>query len=315
MVFDIFRQTTPYVEPVSIDEAFLDITPGRYGEDDPVATAFRIADEVAALGITCSAGLGTSRTVAKIASDRQKPRGITIVYPGDEKAFLAPLPIEVMSGIGPVSASRLKSVGVLTLGDLTALDPLTARELLGSNGSVWIERAQGIDGRSIVGGSKRASISSEKTFASDIREPASVRKAVDLLSTKVARRIRRRGVAATKVHLKIRFSDFSTRTMQQALSSPTNDERKIAGVIMESVAGLWTPGVGIRLLGVGVSGLTEEGQQLDLFESTTDDAPRPTERSASQLLLSIDAVNKRFGEGSLRRGTTKVEDIAEDPSD
>ncbi|MCL5886946.1 MAG: DNA polymerase IV [Actinobacteria bacterium] len=315
MVFEVFERATPHVEPVSIDEAFLDITPGKYGDDDPVATAFRIADEVAALGITCSAGLGTSRTVAKIASERQKPQGITIVYPGDERAFLAPLPIEVMSGIGPVSASRLKSMGVLTLADLAQLDPATSRELLGSSGSVLVERARGIDGRSIAGGPKRASISSEKTFASDIREPDSVRKAVDLLSTKVARRIRRRGVAATKVHLKVRFSDFTTRTMQQALSAPTNDERKIASVVMESVAKIWTPGVGIRLLGVGVSGLSEKGQQMDLFQSTTDDPLRPRESTSDQLLMSIDAVNKRFGEGSLRRGTTKVEDIAEDSSD
>ncbi len=315
MVFDIFRQTTPYVEPVSIDEAFLDITPGKYGDDDPVATAFRIADEVAALGITCSAGLGTSRTVSKIASDRQKPQGITIVYPGDEATFLAPLPIEVMSGVGPVSASRLKSMGVLTLGELAQLDPTTARELLGSNGSVLVERSKGIDQKPIAGGSKHASISSERTFSSDIREPDSVRKAVDLLSTKVARRVRRRGVAATKVHLKIRFSDFSTRTIQQALPTPTNDERRIAGVVMESVAKVWTPGVGIRLLGVGVSGLTEKGHQLDLFEPTIDEPHHPKTRTTDQLLTSIDAVNRRFGEGSLRRGATIVESITEDPSD
>lgn len=117
-VMDILYAESPLLEQVSIDEAFLDVTPGRFTGDDPVAIATRIQEHVAELGITCSIGVASCKTVAKIASDLDKPKGLTVVYPGSEAAFLAPMKVRVMPGIGKQSAKRLESMGIRTLGDL-----------------------------------------------------------------------------------------------------------------------------------------------------------------------------------------------------
>ncbi|MDP2401028.1 MAG: DNA polymerase IV, partial [Actinomycetota bacterium] len=264
-VFALFRSVSPLVQPLSIDEAFLDATPGRHGSGDPTALAVHIAQEVELLGITCSIGVATSKTVAKIASDFDKPRGITVVRPGEEAAFLAPLPVEVMSGIGPKTAARLRSMGVATLGSLAALDAPTASEILGSHGSELVRRAAGIDVRAIGSRDPVKSVSNERTFETDLRESVDVDGVLTSLSARVARRLRRKELAGRTVQVKIRFSDFSTRTVRRTIDTPTDSELVLAPLAAELVRTVWNPGVGVRLLGVGVSGIEEAHEQLGLF--------------------------------------------------
>ena len=148
-VFAIMRDYSPELQPLSIDEAFIDVTPGPHGARDPVEIAREISARVDELGITGSIGVASGKTVAKIASDHKKPHGITVVPPGGEAAFLAPLPVEAMSGIGPKASSRLRKHGIATLGDLAALDDGTARDLLGSHGLTMVQRARGLDPRPV----------------------------------------------------------------------------------------------------------------------------------------------------------------------
>jgi DNA polymerase-4 len=300
-VFAIFREHSPLVQPVSVDEAFLDLTPGRYGEEHPVAVARRIRARVAELGITASVGVATSKTVAKIASDFDKPDALTVVCPGEERAFLAPLPVRDMSGVGPKTAERLRTLGVRTLGDLAALDDGTAREILGTHGPGLVQRARGIDPRSVHENDPVKSVSNERTFSTDVRTPDDVSGALDRLSAKVGQRLRRKGLAGRTVTVKLRFSDFSIRTVQRALPSATADEYVFGPVALELVREAWTPGVGVRLLGVGISGFQQRTEQLDLLESV-DDAPTPATPGREDLVRGIDAVREKFGDGALKFG-------------
>jgi DNA polymerase-4 len=297
-VFDILRHHSPRVQPVSIDEAFLDVTPGRFDDADPVTIARAIKIDIAGLGVTGSIGVSSSKTVSKIASDHQKPDGLTVVTPGTEAAFLAPLPVGAMSGVGPKTASRLKDLGIRTLGELAALDHVTALSVLGSGALHLVERAQGIDPRPVSEREAVKSVSNERTFSTDMRTPEEVSSALRLLVGKVASRLRRKGLTGRTVTVKLRFSDFSIRTVRRTLAGATDDEGNIMRVASALLTEAWTKGVGLRLLGVGVSGFEDRAEQLSL-ESAPARVDRPT---ASQLTRSIDAVRERFGDDALRFG-------------
>ncbi|PKQ30357.1 MAG: DNA polymerase IV [Actinobacteria bacterium HGW-Actinobacteria-10] len=322
-VFEIMRDYSPELQPLSIDEAFIDVTPGVLAPRDPADVAREISARVDTMGITCSIGVASGKTVAKIASDYRKPHGITVVRPGQEASFLAPLPIEVMSGIGPKSASRLRSHGIRTLGELAALDEGSARDLLGSHGSRMVERARGIDTRPVHQRDPVKSVSNERTFATDLRDAEEIRTVIHGLADRVGRRLRRKSMAGRTIHVKVRFSDFTTRTVQRTLDAPTDDEATIAPVAHELVATVWNPGVGVRLLGVGVTGLDERAQQLDLFSAAgepvpeavaateptgrrTEASPRePDSQRAARLARGIDAVREKFGEDAVVRGSRR----------
>jgi len=295
----ILEAETPYLEPASIDEAYADITPGRTGSH-PVVVARRIQTAVERLGVTCSIGLATSKTVAKIASDHVKPRGLTIVAPGTESAFLAQLPVRALPGIGAVSAERLERAGVTTLGVLGALDQLTAGELLGSHGSTMVARATGVDDRPVAVRQGAKSVSNERTFAVDVREAAEIRSAIIALARKVSARLRRKTSAGRTVTLKVRYSDFTTRTAQRTLPVATADADEIVATALDLLSGVWSPGVGIRLLGVAVSGFETPSTQLDLLGEVVHHESRERER----LARSIESVKERFGEDAIRSGRT-----------
>lgn len=311
-VMGILRDYTPHVQQVSVDEAYLDITPGIHANTDPVEIAEEIRDRVRELGITCSGGLSRSKTVAKIASDFDKPDGLTVVMPGEERAFLAPLPIRAMGGIGPKTAARLNGFGIHTLGELAALDATSAHQLLGSHGGSLVARARGEATGSVHTREPVKSVSNERTFAADVREPREIDSALLSLAERVASRLRRKGLAGRTVHIKIRFADFTTRTAQRTLSSATDEEAVIAPLARELVRSLWSPGVGVRLLGIGVTGLDEIAEQLDLFGSdagSVTTSARDAARSetdperARRLARSLDQVRERFGEAAVRRGS------------
>lgn len=300
-VFALMRDITPEVQAASIDEAYLDVTAGAHGEH-PVAIARAIMAGVERLGITCSVGVASSKTVAKIASDRDKPRGLTVVCPGQEAAFLTPLDVGLMPGIGPQTASRLRSLGVRTLGDLATLDDETARQVLGSHGPSAVLRARGVDPRPVRDREPVKSVSNERTFSRDIRDPAEVRGVLAGLSEHVASRLRRKGLRGRTVHLKIRFADFTTRTAQETLPEPTDSTASVSATVVRLLAAQWTPGVGIRLLGVGVSSFGEAPRQLDLLASGTGKA----DERRGRIERTVDELRERFGDDAVGFGGRSV---------
>lgn len=300
-VREIFASVTPHVQAVSIDEAYLDVTPTEHEPCDPVCVAEEIQARVDALGLSCSIGVATSKTVAKIASDHKKPHGITVVRPGEEAAFLAPLPANAIPGVGKATATRLHDVGIRTLGELAALDAASAQQLLGNYGPELAARARGIDDRPVREEVGVKSVSNEHTFAVDVRERADVEDALRGLVQKVGQRLRRKGLAGRTLTVKFRYADFTTRTVSRTIPTPTALDSELLPVALDLIRGAWTAGAGLRLLGFGVSGFAEETEQLDLF-----DASHAEDHERSKALAeSVDAVRARFGDGSIRFGGEK----------
>jgi len=306
--FAVFESFTPEVQGASIDEAYLGLSAGE-GRADPVAVAAEIRKAVDAMGLSCSIGVATNKTVAKIASDRDKPHGITVVAPGTEAAFLAPLPVRLMPGVGPTTAARLVSLGVKTLGELAALDDDTARQVLGAHGPATVRRAAGVDERPVREREPVKSVSNERTFATDLRDRAEVRAVVAGLAEHVAGRLRRKALKGRTVHLKLRFSDFSTRTSQVTLEDPTDGCDAIQAATRSLLDALWAPGVGVRLLGVGVSGFGAVPRQMTLLDAEAD---RRDDRRAA-IDRAVDELRERFGDDAVRFGTRRT--ASRDPKD
>lgn len=318
-VMDILGDESPLVQQVSIDEAFVDVTPGRFVAESPVAIADRIRRRVSELGVTCSVGVSTSKTVSKVASDMDKPDGLTVVYPGTEAAFLAPLPVGRLSGIGRRTRERLATLGVRTLGELARLDDAAARDLFGINADSMRLRARGIDPVPVQVDDEVKSVSNEQTYATDLIEPDEVRNAIRSISTRVGRRLRRKGLSGRTVTLKVRYSDLSVRTAQRGLPHATDDEGEFGEVACDLLAKVWQPGDRLRLIGVGVSGFGQREEQLALFDelpeagAADDDegthadgrAAKPALRdrkSRRELLRAADQVLDRFGPDALSYG-------------
>jgi DNA polymerase-4 len=306
-VFEVLHGFSPDVQVASIDEAYLDVTPGVHAEH-PLHVAELIQTRVDRLGVTCSIGLATSKTVAKIASDQDKPRGLTVVWPGQEAAFLAPLPIGRMPGVGPATAARLRSLGIALLGDLAALDDATAAQILGAHGPDAARRASGIDARRPAAPTPAKSVSNERTFASDIRGAAELEAAVGSLAERVAVRLRRAGLRGRTVHLKVRFADFTTTTIQETLKEETDATREVRHSALNLLRMAWTPGVGVRLLGVGLSGFGEGVRQLDLLEGAGAGASAARDDALEH---AIDSVRARFGDGAIQQGRTRPDHRSE----
>jgi DNA polymerase-4 len=306
-VVEIFESFTPEVQQASIDEAYLGI-PAAGDAPHPVLVAREIQTAVDGLGLSCSIGVASNKTVAKIASDRDKPHGITVVPPGTESAFLAPLPIRVMPGIGPATAKRLVSLGIRTLGDLAQLDERTAEQALGNHGIAAVRRAQGIDDRPVRDREQVKSVSNERTFGADIRDRAEVRAALAGLAEKVGSRLRRAGLRGRTVHLKLRFGDFTTRTAQVTIDDATDSTETLMAAVTGLLSALWAPGVGVRLLGIGVSGFGHEPVQL-----TIPSEEPPSDRRRKVIERAVDELRERFGPDAVRFGVRRP--ASSDPRD
>ncbi len=309
-IMGILRDETPLVQQVSIDEAFMDVTPTRVNTEHPVLIARRIQKRVAELGVTCSVGVGSSKTIAKVASDMDKPRGLTVVYPGREADFLAPLPVRRMSGVGAVAERELTSHGIRTLGDMARADESLMRRIFGKNASVMRTRARGGDAVPVEGGEPAKSVSNETTFAHDLTTRADVEAAIATMAAKVGRRLRKKGLAGRTLSLKVRFSDRSVRSVQKRLSSPSDDELAFTPHLFRMVDEVWREGMPVRLLGVGMSGFeAEEVVQEALFDvareaPSAQDAPPliASEEKRTKLLAATDTLRNRFGENAVRFG-------------
>ena len=303
-VMAILADETPYVDQVSIDEAFFDVTPGRFASESPVAIAQRIARRVSELGITCSIGLGTSKTVAKIASDRDKPRGLTVVLPGTEESFLAPLPVRAMSGIGKSAEAALKKAGIHTLGQLAEAPRGVLGAVFGVNGEQMRLRARGLEASAVTAvdvEDEVKSVSNERTFAHDLTDRRDVDAALHLLGETVGRRLRRRGLAGRTVTVKIKFSYGEGRTIQRKLAHPTDDENIFVEAALGLMDEVWREGMHIRLLGIGVSDFkAASGIQTDLFCEVDERGAVASDRR--DLSVAVDRVRERFGDASVGFG-------------
>lgn len=310
-VMGILQDESPHLMQASIDEAFLDITPTRANREHPVTIARRIQQRVAELGITCSIGLGESKAVAKIASNQNKPRGLTVVYPGESAAFLAPLPVAEMSGIGPVAQKKLIGYHLHTLGDVANADPALLKQVFGKNTQLMIDRCRGVDTAVVSTGEPAKSVSNEISFAISLTDRKELQARIATMAHKVGRRLRRKGIEGTTLHLKIRKEDLSVRTCQRHKANlGTNDLTwlpELYGMLNEVWDG-WEP---LRLVGVGVSGFESEPVQETLFdiapitEANDHSTDSPLIRNAEankKLLEANDLIAQKFGENAVRFG-------------
>jgi len=299
-VFDVLRRFTDRVEPVSIDEAFLDVTTSLRaigpGGGPPAATADELARRLKAAvaaetDLTASVGLATSKMVAKVASDMRKPDGLVVVAPGEEAAFLAPLPVRRLWGVGPRMEESLLRLGIHTIGDLARTETAGLERKLGTHAGFLQDLARGIDDRPVVADAEAArSIGHEHTFDVDTADPETLRRTLLELSDAVARRVRDHGLKARTVTLKYRDERFETVTRAHTLGEATDSGDAIfaeAWRLFEGVHGARR----VRLVGIYASGFG--ASQLALF------GPRlGVERDRVR-----DAVEERFGQGTLTRAS------------
>jgi DNA polymerase-4 len=262
----ILNEATPLIQQASIDEAFLDLT-GQIAVWDQVVEVARslqarVRDET---GLSASLGVATNKLVAKVASERGKPGGLTVVRPGDEERFLAPLPVRVLWGIGPVTAQRLARMGVTTVTDLVQFSEAELRERFGRFGSHMARQARGIDTHPVVTERQAKSVSHETTFVQDIRDPAKLEEHLQRLSASVARRLKRSGLVTSTLAVKVRHADFTTLSRQMTLACPTDDEQEIYRITATLFHRVWPGQPAIRLIGVSARHLSSQAGQLRLL--------------------------------------------------
>ncbi|GAB4274536.1 MAG: DNA polymerase IV [Coriobacteriia bacterium] len=303
-VREIFRSVTPFVEPVSIDEAFLDVTPGQSGPH-PVDVARAVKDGVAAMGLSASVGVAACKTVAKIASDMDKPDGLTVVPPGEEAEFLAGLHVGRLPGVGPVMQRRLADLGITRLGELAALDDDTAEAVLGSVGPSLVRRARGVDPSPVTRYRKRKSVSCERTLASDVTSLDEAKSIVKGLSRRLGSRLVRKHLGGRTVFLKVKYADFTVRTAQTTLGEPVGCGEDIEPVALELLVSVWRDGDRVRLLGVGVSGLETPAHQVTLDEVLTERGAESGSRWR-RVEESVEELSRRFGPGVVRFGARRL---------
>ncbi|MFI0901015.1 DNA polymerase IV [Streptomyces sp. NPDC020983] len=269
IVMGLLGAVSPLIEPLSLDEAFVDLEAGERAEQ-PRAVAERLrADIRAATGLTASVGLAGSKLLAKIASEQAKPDGLVVVEPGTERALLDPLPVRTLWGVGPATAEHLRRAGILTVAEIVqAGEPELVRLLGKAHGTSLHAMAAGLDNRPVVADRDVKSISVEDTFDTDLTDRARVRYEIDRLAERCVQRLRGAGRSGRTVVVKIRRYDFSTLTRSETLRAPTDDPAVVRETARRLVEAVDTTG-GVRLLGVGVSGLADFTQE-DLFAQAAE---------------------------------------------
>jgi DNA polymerase-4 len=257
-VMEVFSDVTPTIESLSLDEAFLDVSDvvDNFAEARSIANGIksRIRSET---GLVVTTGGGVSKTVAKVASQVAKPDGLLIVPPGAERAFLAPLDINFISGIGPKTADLLRANQINKIGDLASRDDLILRRIVGNRGPDLKRRALGIDNSRVSNDRQRKSVSSETTFARDVEDVDILRSKLDDLAQEITSYLQRRELKGRTVRVKLRLADFTTFTRQGTLDSPTDDLRVIQAVARRLLNAELAPGREFRLIGVGVTNFQE----------------------------------------------------------
>lgn len=291
-VMGIFASYTPLVEPISLDEAFLDVSASAaaFGDGETIARRIkaRVRDEV---GLVVSVGVATNKLCAKVASDLRKPDALVVVPPGGEAAFLAPLPIRRLWGVGPQAQAALAEHGVTTIGQLAALTSETLHRRFGRHGDDLASRARGVDRAPVEPFHAPKSVGHEHTFSTDTADVGRLEATLLDLAESVATRLRRHGLVAGAVQLKLRYEGFETLTRQAPLSRQTSESEVLYLGVVELLRRTLTAGRGVRLVGVTAISLAD-AQQLTLF----DDGTRH-----DRLTRSIDLVRERYGDRAITR--------------
>ena len=299
-VFEIFFRFTPLVEPLSIDEAFLDVTGSIRLFGEPVEIAKRIKQMVVnETGLTISAGVAPSKFVAKIASDMDKPDGLTVVPSDRLREFLNPLPIKKMWGVGKVTQEALARLNVRTFKDLSLMPVKVLEQQFGKHGLKMHHLSMGIDHREVIPEHDAKSIGHEETFSQDIIDRGAAKKELLSLANKVARRMRREGVIGRTITLKVKYSDFVQLTRSKTLPTSTDDGPEIYSTVCRLLKKTAVGKRPVRLLGISLSQLSVIGSetQLGLFN------PDGAALKRKELHTAIDSLHEKFGERSIRPGT------------
>ncbi len=296
-VFELLGRYTPLVEPLSIDEAFLDVTGCErlFGGAEAIARSIKrdVRDEI---GLPASVGVAPNKFLAKLASDLRKPDGLVVITEENMRATLEPLPVSRLWGVGPAAEKRLERLNVQTIGQLRAVPLERLTDAFGQAGEHFHRLARGLDRRPVVPDSRAKSISQECTFAVDVADAEQLRDVLVEQVEQVSRRLRRQGLKARTVTVKLRTGDFTTHTRSATLDDPTD----LTGEIRRDTERLLSAWLGrhrrpLRLLGVGVSGLIRQGGQLPLFGRAQRDREQRLDRT-------LDDIARRFGDGAVRRG-------------
>jgi len=297
-VFAIFREFTPLVEGLSLDEAFLDVTASRQLLGAPEAIGAKIRQRIAGqTGLTASVGIAPNKLLAKIASDLNKPDGMCHIDAGNLREILDPLPIHKLFGVGSKTLPTVLAAGIRTFGDARVASDEVLWRAFGKHGHAMRDRASGLDDRPVEPDREEKSISAEETFDTDIRAATELRTQLVHLADRTASRLRAQKLLAGRVSVKIRRGDFTTYTRQRSLKPPTQDTA-IVSAAAEALLRAWLasqPRAAVRLLGVGVSDL-QSSSQSDLFSDPLPDA-------GSRLDSAVDGIRDRFGNGLLTRAS------------
>jgi DNA polymerase-4 len=306
-IFAIFARVTPLVQPVSLDEAFLDVTGCQRLHGDPVSIAERIRETIRKeAGLTASVGVASCRFAAKIASDLNKPDGLTVIREDELRKRLASLPVGKIWGVGPVTGRQLARIGIETIGQLAEWPEEALTMKLGSVGTELHRLARGEDDSRVIPGEAEKSISSEHTFAADVADLGELEIAILEQAERVAERLRKRKLFGRTVFLKLRYDDFSTVTRRKTLVLAT----RLADVIHEEAKKLLRERSEagkrpIRLVGVGMAGLVpaaggEPERQGALFAASGKDSDK-----LDRLARAEDAIRAKLGPNAIRRASIR----------
>jgi DNA polymerase-4 len=309
-VMDILKNLTDQVEQISIDEAFLDITKLS---DPSQLIAERMQTNIRTeLGLPCSIGIASNKLIAKMATDYGKrnaphpdrpPNAIQIVLPGTEREFLAPLQVEALWGVGPKTAEKLTEMNITKIGDILEIPEEVMTKRFGKWGYLIRQRAQGIDERPLSLKHEAKSVSNERTYAKDVRDEDTLLNSFQRLSSLVSKRLIKKHLQATTIRIKLRWSDFTTITRQATINQPTNNGQAIYEIAEFLFRKEWKSGQAVRLIGVGVSGLTPE--QLNLWNYQDRNVESKIDE---QLSSAITDLREKFGDQVLTWGLESKED-------
>ena len=291
-VMGIFASLTPLLEPISLDEAFLDVTGSIAAFGDGRAMAQRIKQRVRdEIGLVVSVGVASNKLCAKVASDLRKPDALVVVPRGEEATFLAPLPVGRLWGVGPQARAALGEYGVTTIGQLAALSEATLRRRFGQHGAALAERARGIDNSPVAPFGAPKSIGHEHTFEQDTQLRSQIEATLLDLAESVASRLRHHELAAGALQLKLRYEGFETLTRQIPLGHQTRHSEPLYAAAVMLLRRTLVTGRGVRLIGLTAINLSD-AQQLTLFDAQ----PR-----RERLARSLDVVRERFGNAAITR--------------
>ncbi len=317
-VMERLRELTPLMEQISIDEAFLDISDIQEAPEQ-IARKLqaRINNE---LELPCSIGIASNKLVAKIATEVGKslalreikaqgeikpPNAVTIVPAGEEAAFLATLPAEMLWGVGPKTSARLTELGIHTIGDIAKWPEGELIRMFGENGRDLARHSKGIDDRPITTEHETKSISQEITYSRDVRDDKVLQKTLHEMSAEVGKQLRENNLAGKTIKLKLRWPDFTTLTRQTTLASPTDQDEEIERVALDLLRSVRKPNQAVRLIGVGVTSLGQPIRQLGLWDSSTayrNAVVRINSEKERKLQEVMDKLQEKYGRNVIRRG-------------